>query len=58
MGQNEIGGYVLVAGYGLLLLGSIKVFGARRVMRFMVAIIFVGVWVAMGTLRGLTARRY
>ena len=57
MGQNEIGGYVLLAGYGLLLLGAVRVFGARRVLRFFLAIAFVGVWIAMGTLRGLTARR-
>ena len=58
MGREEIGAYVFLAGYGLLLLGATKVFGVRRMTRFLLAIVLVGIWIALGTLRGLAARRY
>lgn len=58
MGQSELGGYLLLGAYGLLLVRAFRIFGARRVIRFFLAIAFVGVWLALGTLRGLTERRY
>ena len=32
MTHDELAGYTLLAGYGLMLLGAIKVFGLRRVL--------------------------
>ena len=58
MTHDELAGYTLLAGYGLMLLGAIKVFGIRRVLLVVLGIMFLGVGVAFGTLRGVTNRRY
>lgn len=58
MTQEELAGYSLLAGYGLMLLAALKVFGVRRVLLVILGIVFLGVGIAVGTLRGLTSRRY
>ena len=58
MSREELAGYSLLAGYGLMLLVAIKVFGFRRVFMVLVGIVFLAVAVAFGTLRGVTDRRY
>ena len=58
MTQEELAGYTLLAGYGLMLLVAIKVFGFRRVLLVIFGIVFLGIAVAFGTLRGFTDRRY
>ncbi len=49
MGNEEIGGYILLGIYGLTLLGAIRVFGIRRV-----ALVFLGL-VVLGLTIGLRA---
>jgi hypothetical protein len=58
MTQDELAGYTLLAGYGLMLLLAIRAFGLRRVLLVILGIVFLGVGVAFGTLRGITDRRY
>lgn len=58
MSREELAGYTLLAGYGVMLLVAIKVFGFRRVFMVLVGIVFLAVAVAFGTLRGVTDRRY
>ncbi len=48
----------LLAAHGLMLLGAMKIFGPRRVLKVILGIVFLGVWVALGTLRAITYRRY
>jgi hypothetical protein len=55
--HDQLAGYTLLAGYGLLLLGLVKAFGLRRVVLVILGIVFLGVGVAFGTLRGVTNRR-
>ena len=57
MAQDELAGYTLLAGYGLMLLLAIKAFGLRRVLLVILGIFFLGAGVAFGTLRGITDRR-
>ncbi len=59
MTSEEVGGAVFLVGYGLLLLGAIKVFGIRRVLWFLGLIVVLAVSVAFKTL-GVVAgsRRY
>lgn len=58
MTHDEVAGYTLLAGYGIMLLGAIKVFGFKRVLLVILGIVFLGVGVAFGTFRGVTSRRY
>ena len=58
MPSEEIGGFVFLAGYVLLLVGAIKVFGLRRVFGVIFGIVFLGVALALKTLGGVTSRRY
>ena len=58
MTYDELAGYTLLAGYGLMLLGATKVFGLRRVLLVILGIVFLGVGLAFGTFRGVTNRRY
>lgn len=58
MTSEEFGAYVFLGVYGLMLLGAIKVWGLRRVARVVFGIVFLGVFVAMKTLGGITDRRY
>ncbi len=58
MPPEEVGAYLFLAGYSLLLIGAIKVFGLGRVLRVIFGIVILGVWVAMRTLGGVTQRRY
>ncbi len=59
MASEELGGLVFLAGYGLLLVGAIKVFGLRRVLWFLGLIVVLAVSVAFKTLGVVTgSRRY
>jgi hypothetical protein len=58
MTHDELAGYTLLAGYGLMLLVAIRVFGLRRVLLVIFGILFLGIGLAFGTLRGVTERRY
>lgn len=57
MTHDELAGYAVLAGYGLLLLGLNQVFGVRRVVFGVLAIVTFGLTVALGTLKVLAARR-
>lgn len=58
MAHDELAGYTLLAGYALMLLGAIKVFGFKRFLLVILGIVFLGMGIAFGTFRGLTNRRY
>ncbi len=58
MTHDELAGYTVLAGYGLMLLLAIKAFGLRRVLLVFLGIVFLGIGVAFGTLRGITERRH
>lgn len=58
MTHDELAGYTLLAGYGLMLLLAIRAFGLKRVLLVILGIVFLGVGIAFGTLRGFTDRRY
>ena len=58
MTHDELAGYTLLAGYGLMMLGAVKVFGVKRVLLVILGIVFLGVGVAFGTFRSVTDRRY
>lgn len=58
MTHDEVAGYTLLAGYGLILLLAIRAFGLRRVLLVILGIVFLAIGVAFGTFRGITDRRY
>lgn len=58
MSHDELAGYTLLAGYGLMLLLAIRAFGLKRVLLVILGIAFLGIGVAFGILRGITDRRY
>lgn len=58
MTREELAGYTLLGGYGLMLLGAIKVFGIRRVLAVIFGIVLLAISIAFGTFRGITDRRY
>lgn len=58
MSHDELAGYTLLAGYGVMLLGAIKVFGLRRVLMVILGIVLLGIGIAFSTFRGVTDRRY
>ena len=58
MTSEELGALVFLTGYVGVLLLAMKVFGVRRVLWVLFGIIFLGVWIAMRTLSGITGRRY
>lgn len=57
MTHDEVAGYTVLAGYGLMLLGTIKIFGFKKVLLVILGIVFLGVGIAFGTFRGVTNRR-
>ena len=42
MASEEIGAYALVAGYGLVLVATIRALGIRRILGLLVATVIVG----------------
>jgi hypothetical protein len=58
MTHDEMAGYTVLAGYGLMLLIAIKVFSLKRVLLVILGIVFLGVGIAFGTFRGVTNRRF
>ena len=58
MTHDELAGYMLLAGYGLMLLLAIRAFGLKRVLLVILGIVFLGISVAFGTLRAITDRPY
>ena len=59
MTSQELSGLVFLAGYGVLLVVAVKVFGLRRVVMVVFGVVFLAVVVAFKTLGTLTgARRY
>ena len=57
MTSEEVGAVAFVIGYGALLLGAIKIFGARRVLWGLGIIVFLAVAVAFRTLGAVTGSR-
>lgn len=57
MTHDELAGYTLLAGYGLMLLGTIKIFGFKKVLLVILGIVFLGVGIAFGTFKSVTNRR-
>lgn len=57
MTHDELAGYTLLAGYGLMLLLAIRAFGFKKVLLVIFGIVFLGVGVAFGTFRSITNRR-
>ena len=59
MSSQELDALIFLAGYGVLLVAAIKVFGLRRVMAVLFGIVFLAVVVAFKTLGAVTGgRRY
>lgn len=59
MTSRELDALIFLAGYGVLLVAAIKVFGLRRVMAVLFGIVFLAVVVAFKTLGAVTGgRRY
>jgi hypothetical protein len=59
MTSEEFGAVVFGLGYLALLIGAIRVFGLRRVVFFLLGVVFLGVVVAMKSLAVMTgSRRY
>lgn len=58
MASDEIGGYVLLACYGLMLLGAVKIFGIRRVLMVVFGIVILGLVAAFSSLGAVSSRRY
>jgi hypothetical protein len=59
MTSEEIGGYIIVACWGLMLWGAIKVFGFRRVALVTIWFVVFAVGIAFRTLGAFTdTRRY
>jgi len=57
--SQELSAVVFLAGYGVLLVGAIKIFGLRRVLMVLFGIVFLAVIVAFKTLGAVTGgRRY
>lgn len=59
MTNEELGAVFFLIGYGVLLLGAIKIFGLRRVMWSLCLVVFLAIAVAFKTLGAVTGgRRY
>ena len=59
MTSQELDALVFLAGYGVLLVAAIKVFGLRRVLAVLFGVVFLALVVAFKTLGALTGgRRY
>lgn len=59
MTSRELDALIFLAGYGVLLVAAIKIFGLRRVMAVLFGIVFLAVVVAFKTLGAVTGgRRY
>jgi type IV secretory pathway TrbD component len=57
--SQELDALVFLAGYGLLLVAAIKIFGLRRVLAVLFGVVFLAVVVAFKTLGAVTGgRRY
>lgn len=57
MEQGQLAGYALLVGYGVMLLGLVRFFGARRIFLTLFGLLVVGLWAAIASLRVITARR-
>lgn len=57
MASAEVGAYVFLAGYGLVLWGAIRVFGFRRVMWAIFGVLLLGIAVAFKTLGAVVSPR-
>ena len=59
MTSRELDALIFLAGYGVLLVAAIKVFGLRRVVAVLFGIVFLAVVVAFKTLGAVTGgQRY
>ena len=58
MTHDELAGYSLLVGYGLMLVLAIRAFGLKRVLLVILGVVFLGIGVAFGSLRGITDRRH
>jgi hypothetical protein len=54
---EEMGGYLLLAGYAVLFYGAIRFFGLRRVLVLLVMVGVAGLVMAFKTLAGVTSAR-
>ena len=57
MTDEQVGGYLFLAGYAVVFLAAVRLFGLRRVMTFVLGIFVIGVAIAMSSLRAITDRR-
>jgi hypothetical protein len=57
MTREELAGYSVLVGFGLLLILVIKTFGLRTVLKVIFGIVLVAGIVAFGTLRAVASRR-
>ena len=57
MSREELGAVFFLIGYGVLLLGAVKIFGLRRVMWALCLVVFLAVVVAFKTLGAVTGGR-
>jgi len=55
MASEEIGAYALVAGYGLVLVATVKALGIRRILWLLSATVVGGCALAMKTLGAITS---
>ena len=55
MRGEEIGAYALVAGYGLVLVATIKALGIRRILWLLVATVLVGFALGLKTLGAIVS---
>jgi hypothetical protein len=55
--SEELAAWGPVAGYGLMLLGAIRIFGARRVAWVFFGVVVVAVVVAFKTIGAIAGRR-
>lgn len=59
MSREELAGYAILIGFGLALVGALRIFGPRRVLGVLFWVTFAAVVVACATLRVVAGgRRY
>lgn len=57
MTRDELAGYTVLIGFGLVLVLAIKVFGVRRVVMALLGVVLIALTLAFGTLRAMSSRR-
>ncbi|MDQ3876983.1 MAG: hypothetical protein M3290_01345 [Actinomycetota bacterium] len=57
MTHDELAGYAVLAGYGVLLVGVVRVFGIRKLVFGVLAVLALGVTVAFASLKAVSTQR-